>query len=74
MTGLDFLIEPVAVSSDFWSWENGAIPLFNYVCWFLIALPLHFYLIKRKTPEQNPVSIGLFLVLIVFFGVLNFCE
>ena len=74
MTGLDFLIEPVAVSSDFWSWENGVIPLFNYVCWFLIALPLHFYLIKRKTPEQNPVSIGLFLVLIVFFGVLNFCE
>ena len=72
MTGLDFLIEPVARSSDFWSWKYNEIPMFNYVCWFLIALPVHFYLLKRKTPEQNPVSIGLFLVLIVFFGVLNF--
>jgi len=72
MTGLDFLIEPVATTSDFWSWKYDIIPLYNYVCWFLIALPIHFYLLKRKTPEQNPVSIGLFLVLIVFFSILNF--
>ncbi len=72
MTGLDVLIEPVAVQSDFWSWNNGTIPLFNYVCWFLISLPIHFYLIKRKTPQQNPVSVVLFAVLVVFFGVLNF--
>lgn len=71
MTLLDVLIEPVAISSDFWSWKHGEIPFYNYVCWFLIAFPLHYYLIRRKTPEQNRVSVGLFGVLIVFFTVLN---
>lgn len=73
MTLLDVLIEPVAVSSDFWSWQGGHIPFYNYVCWFLVAFPLHYYLIRRKTPEQNRVSVGLFGVLIVFFTVLNCC-
>lgn len=71
MTLLDFLIEPVAIKSDFWSWTHGEIPIYNYVCWFLVAFPLHFYLIRRKTPEQNRVSIGLFGVLVVFFTILN---
>ena len=72
MTGLDVLIEPVAIQSDFWSWNGGTIPIFNYVCWFLVSFPVHYYLIRRKTAQQNPVGIGLFLVLIVFFGILNY--
>lgn len=71
MTGLDVLIEPVAIQSDFWQWKNNHVPLYNYVCWFFVAFPLHFYLLKRHTPEQNPVAIGLFVVLAVFFGILN---
>jgi bisanhydrobacterioruberin hydratase len=73
MTLLDFLIESVAIKSDFWSWTHGEIPFYNYVCWFLVAFPLHFYLIRRKTPEQNRVSVGLFGVLVVFFAILNYC-
>lgn len=72
MTGLDVLIEPVAIQSDFWSWHNDAIPFYNYVCWFLISLPIHYYLFKRKTTKQNSVSVGLFIVLVVFFGILNY--
>ena len=72
MTGLDVLIEPVAIQSDFWSWNGGTIPIFNYVYWFLVSFPVHYYLIRRKTAQQNPVGIGLFLVLIVFFGILNY--
>jgi bisanhydrobacterioruberin hydratase len=72
MTGLDVLIEPVAIRSDFWSWHNGIIPFYNYVCWFLISLPIHYYLLKRKTTKQNTVSVGLFIVLVVFFGILNY--
>ena len=36
-TGMDFLIEPVAMKLDFWDWENGVIPIWNYVCWFGFA-------------------------------------
>lgn len=71
MTLLDVLIEPVAVSSDFWSWQNGEIPFWNYCCWWLISFPLHLFLFKRRTIEQNVVSVGLFVVLVVFFAFLN---
>ena len=37
MTLLDFFIEPVAISSDFWLWANGIIPIYNYVCWWLFV-------------------------------------
>lgn len=72
MTALDFLIEPVAMKSDFWMWKDGTIPVFNYVCWWLIAFPLHYFLLKRNVTEQNQVSIALLLILFLFFGILNF--
>jgi bisanhydrobacterioruberin hydratase len=72
MTALDVLIEPVAVSSDFWSWQDGIIPIYNYVCWWLVSFFVHLWIIKRKTSEQNPVAVGLFVILILFFGILNF--
>lgn len=71
MTGMDVLIEPVAISSDFWSWANGVIPLYNYICWFGVSFVLHLYLLKRGSIEQNTVAIGLFVTLMVFFGILN---
>jgi putative membrane protein len=71
MTGLDYLIEPVAAESHFWSWNQPGIPFLNYVSWFLVSFLLHVYLLHRKTPQQNPVSVGLFVVLLVFFGLLN---
>ncbi len=74
MTGLDVLIEPVAVKSDYWSWHNGFIPIYNYVCWFVISFFVHWWLFYRKSSEQNRVSVGLFICLTVFFGILNFVS
>jgi putative membrane protein len=36
--GFDFLMEPIAIRLDYWSWQAAAIPLQNYLAWFLIAL------------------------------------
>jgi putative membrane protein len=71
MTFLDILMEPVAMESDFWHWKNGVIPFYNYVCWFLVALPLHFIYFKFKLVESNKVYDALFIILIVFFSILN---
>ena len=38
MLGVDLIMEPVAIANQFWSWEGGDVPLYNYVCWFLIAI------------------------------------
>ncbi len=67
MVGLDFLIEPVAIKSDYWSWENNQIPLYNYVCWFLISFLIHIVYQKNKLTEQNSVYNCLYIVLVVFF-------
>lgn len=40
MVLLDVFIEPVAVALDFWSWFNQAVPLQNYVGWWLVSAAL----------------------------------
>jgi putative membrane protein len=72
MTALDFLIEPVAMDLNFWQWKNGEIPLYNYICWFLISLPMHYFYMKWKLVENNSVPKAVFLLLTIFFLVLNF--
>ena len=71
MTGLDAIMEPVAIKSDFWQWEGGVIPFYNYVCWFFISWALLWIGFKLKLIESNKVSKALFILLTVFFTILN---
>jgi len=34
----DWIMEPVAIALDYWSWEHTVIPLQNYLAWGVIAL------------------------------------
>ncbi len=70
MTGLDFLIEPVAIASDYWTWQ-GDIPAFNYLCWFVISFFVHWVYFKLNLAEKNKVAVALFVILAVFFIILN---
>lgn len=67
MTLFDVLMEPVAVRSDFWTWHNGIIPFYNYVCWFLISLGLQAIYYRLKLVESNKVHDILFLNMVIFF-------
>jgi len=71
MTLLDVLLEPVAMKSDFWSWTDGNIPFYNFFCWFIISLPLHLIYFKFKLSEPNKVHDTLFIIMILFFTLLN---
>lgn len=71
MVFFDFVMEPVAMKSDFWSWHNDEIPFYNYVCWFFVALLLQLiYLIFFKI-KSNIVFKSLFIIQLVFFTLLN---
>jgi putative membrane protein len=70
MVGLDVIIEPVAVQYGFWNWEGGIIPISNYVGWFLVALPLECLFAYLQPKSRNKVAIALFVLQILFFGVL----
>lgn len=83
MVLLDFVIEPVAVTLDFWNWvalpenleaalpRNYDIPLQNYIMWFVTALGVNsiWYLgVKHIDFKLSCFILGLQLI---FFAILN---
>ena len=68
----DFIMEPVAMKSDFWSWENGVIPVYNYLCWFFVAFILQTIYLNFFKNRTNKVLNALFLIQLLFFIILNF--
>ncbi len=81
MTAYDFILEPFAAHvNGFWIWQNGVVPLANYIAWFFISLVIATVLFK--IPAKNPVTlkpdkmtslVSAFLILIniVQFSVVN---
>ncbi len=70
MTGLDYLIEPVAIELGYWHWFGANIPLSNYWGWFLISFPLQI-LYQWSRSGNNPLAKWLFLSQVLFFIVLQ---
>ena len=72
MVVLDFFIEPVAVKTGMWHWENDIIPLKNYLGWFLTALPIQLLFFKLMGDVKNKIAVVLLILMFLFFFVLNF--
>ncbi len=71
MVILDYLIEPVAIIHDFWSWKNNFIPLQNYIGWFCVALPLCMLFQYSRFEKINKFAYFLLLAQLLFFGGYN---
>lgn len=67
MTLFDLLMEPVAIRSDFWIWKDNVIPLYNYVCWFIISIILQTVYFRFNLVEANKVHNLLFICMTLFF-------
>lgn len=74
MVAIDFLIEPVAVNLDFWTWEGNMIPLSNYLGWLGVSFILQICYRKSDFIKENTISIYLLLNLVTFFAILNFIS
>lgn len=72
MVLLDYLIEPVAIKLDFWSWSQETIPIQNYLAWFLVSLVLQGVYQFLPFSKNNPLAIRLLYIQGLFFLVLNF--
>lgn len=69
-TGLDWVMEPIAMKLDYWQWAGNVIPVFNYACWFALASVLAAIWLYLKVP-RNLFGINLFLIQLVFFLLLR---
>lgn len=67
MVVLDFFIEPVAVSLDFWTWEGGEIPTHNFVGWLITAFLLQFFFHLSNFKKQNALAKKVLYVEAFFF-------
>ena len=67
MVSIDYLIEPVAIKFDFWSWQKVDVPLQNYLSWFLVSFPLNLFLIKSKILSENKLALLLLTLQVCFF-------
>lgn len=67
----DFILEPVAVKLGYWTWENGVIPIQNYIAWYIISLLFTSYFVLLKAKIRNRLAIHYYLIQLGFFMILN---
>jgi putative membrane protein len=67
---LDRLIEPTAMSFNYWEWAGNIIPGKNYICWFLISGVLLTIFERFKFKKQSIIAVVFLIMQFVFFGVL----
>jgi putative membrane protein len=70
MTTFDFVMEPTAIDLDYWKWENGIIPIYNYISWFLVSISVIFFcsLFQKK---YSGITKIVFVSQFLFFIILS---
>lgn len=71
MTFFDLVMEPGAVCIGLWRWEGDYIPIFNYVTWFLLSIPVFTITRKYAVEMKNPLAVSLLLAQLGFFLALS---
>lgn len=72
MVVYDFALEPSAIYLGMWSWSGGAVPLQNYLAWFIIAFLLNSLADRLDLPaRKNKLALPLFFIQLVFFIALD---
>jgi putative membrane protein len=71
MTGMDMLVEPVAMRYGFWSWKGDVVPIQNYIAWFTTSFVLQSLFVRWRIPQRNGLALLLLASQIIFFIVLN---
>ncbi len=70
-TFFDFILEPIAIKLNFWQWQNNQIPVYNYICWFVISAVLLFIFKRLSFNKHNQFAIHLFIIQVLFFVALQ---
>lgn len=67
----DYFLEPVAIKLGYWEWKAIAVPLQNYIAWFIITYIFSFVLLKIKSDFKEGITREYFLIQFIFFVILN---
>ncbi|WP_319558765.1 carotenoid biosynthesis protein [Marispirochaeta sp.] len=67
----DWVMEPAAISLVYWHWEQGVIPLQNYLAWFAIAALCSWSFHRLRIHSASRLGALYVLIQLVFFIVLR---
>lgn len=67
----DWVMEPVAVKLGYWQWQNNHIPTSNYATWMIISAVLLAVFRKLNQSKRNIFAVHLFIIQLLFFGILR---
>ncbi|MGZ3755301.1 MAG: carotenoid biosynthesis protein [Mucilaginibacter sp.] len=67
---LDVMIEPVAIRFNYWHWATGAVPISNYISWFILSAIMLLVFEQFNFTHQSRVAPVLLISQFMFFGVL----
>jgi bisanhydrobacterioruberin hydratase len=64
----DFVLEPAAIKLGYWQWlDDGSVPAYNYMCWFIISVVLQLVFSLLKFDKQNKFAVHLLMIMSLFF-------
>lgn len=69
MTGLDLVLEVSAPRFDFWEFDQGIVPIQNYVGWFVTAFLAHLAFQSFMVRTNKTISMHVLLSIFIFFAV-----
>ncbi|ORC37845.1 hypothetical protein B4O97_02260 [Marispirochaeta aestuarii] len=67
----DWIMEPAAISLDYWHWDQGGIPLQNYLAWFGIAALCSWVYGRLRIQTESRLGILYVLIQLIFFVALR---
>lgn len=68
----DWIMEPAAIKLGYWQWHgDGAVPLFNYVSWFIVSVLLLTGFHFLQFNKSNKFAVNLLLIQLMFFLLLR---
>jgi len=66
----DIVLEKIAPLLNMWHWENGIVPIQNYISWFLITFLFQGLLKVTKVKTTNSLAFLIVLMQVIFFLLL----
>ena len=71
MVLIDYLIEPVAIAVNMWTWDEVNPPLENYLGWFAVAFVIALVWSGMKIKVNTRMAQAVYLIEFLFFGALS---
>ncbi|RYD77922.1 MAG: carotenoid biosynthesis protein, partial [Sphingobacteriales bacterium] len=71
---LDFFLEPFAIKYNLWLWNNNAVPVQNYIAWFIVSfIMLWTFNLTQKEKNVNTLAVFVYFLQLAFFVSFFFC-